>query len=104
MLREIDLNAVRNRAEEPFHVAVAGEVGSGKSTLINQLLSGLGVNKPTLIRSISEHQTGEEIRYTLTALWRWLSIPAGQLISSTAVLKIESPTMPFGCYNKSFQY
>jgi uncharacterized protein (DUF697 family) len=61
MLREVDLNAIRTQAEQPFHIAVVGASGVGKSTLINQLLSGPGIDEPVLFRSISEHQLDQEI-------------------------------------------
>jgi uncharacterized protein (DUF697 family) len=59
-LREVDLNAIRNQAEQPFHLAVIGDTGVGKSTLINQLLTGPGTREPALIRPVSEHQSTEE--------------------------------------------
>ncbi len=40
LLREVDLNAIRRQAESPFHLAVLGGEGAGKSTLISQLLTG----------------------------------------------------------------
>jgi uncharacterized protein (DUF697 family) len=40
LLREVDLNAIRRQAESPFHLAVLGGSGVGKSTLIGQLLAG----------------------------------------------------------------
>jgi hypothetical protein len=40
MLKEVDLNAVRMKAEAPLHVMVIGEAGSGKTALIAQLLTG----------------------------------------------------------------
>ena len=60
-LREIDLNAIRNQAEEPFHIAIVGTSGVGKSTLINQLLSGPGTPGSVLPGAISEHQLDQEI-------------------------------------------
>jgi len=40
LLREVDLNAIRRQAELPFHLAVLGGTGAGKSLLIDQLLRG----------------------------------------------------------------
>ena len=45
-LREMDLNAIRELAESPLHVAVIGETGVGKSTLIGQLLAGPRQGEP----------------------------------------------------------
>ncbi len=39
-LREVDLEAIRRSAEELFHLALVGEVGAGKTTLIRQMRSG----------------------------------------------------------------
>jgi len=60
-LREVDLKAIGNQVEEPFHIAIVGDAGAGKSTLINQLLSGPGTPEPALLRPISEHQLNQEI-------------------------------------------
>ena len=46
LLREVDLNAIRRQAELPFHLAVMGGMGAGKSTLINQLLTGSQQQSP----------------------------------------------------------
>ncbi len=45
-LREVDLNAIRDQAEEPLRVLVIGNEGAGKSTLIAQLLHGLRPDLP----------------------------------------------------------
>ena len=45
-LREVDLNAIRSQAEWPLHVAVVGDAGVGKSTLIGQLLAGPRPTEP----------------------------------------------------------
>lgn len=60
-LRELDLRAIRNQAEAPFHIAVIGDTGVGKSTLIDQLLSGPRTDGPLHPTSISEHRLNEEI-------------------------------------------
>lgn len=39
-LREVDLEAIRRSAEEGFYLAVVGEPGVGKTTLIRQMRSG----------------------------------------------------------------
>ncbi len=59
MLREVDLNAVREQAEAPFHLAVIGEAGAGKSALIEQLLTGERANEPAGLRPISMHRPGQ---------------------------------------------
>ncbi len=45
-LREVDLNAIREQAEEPLRVLVLGNAGVGKSALITQLLDGLRPDLP----------------------------------------------------------
>ena len=60
-LREVDLTAIRNQAEAPFHIAIIGDSGVGKSTLITQLLSGPGTGGPIHPTPISEHRLNEEI-------------------------------------------
>ena len=61
MLKEVDLNAIRRQGEQPFHIAVVGAPGVGKSTLINQLLSGPGMPANEFLRPISEHRLDQEI-------------------------------------------
>jgi GTP-binding protein EngB required for normal cell division/uncharacterized protein (DUF697 family) len=61
LLREVDLNAIRQQAEEPVHVAVAGERGVGKSTLIGQLLSGPCMFEAGHIPPLSEHLLEDEM-------------------------------------------
>jgi len=55
LLREVDLNAIRRQAESPFHLAVMGERGAGKSTLIEQLLSGSGTQAEAAVPQVSEY-------------------------------------------------
>ena len=55
LLREVDLNAIRRQAESPFHLAVMGEGGEGKSLLINQLLTGPRSQIPGLVPPIREY-------------------------------------------------
>jgi uncharacterized protein (DUF697 family) len=59
LLKEVDLNAVREKAEAPVRVMVAGREGCGRSTLINQFLAGprQGAGIPPL----SEHGIDGEI-------------------------------------------
>ncbi len=45
-LREVDLNGIREQAEEPLRVLVLGNQGVGKSTLIARLLEGLRPDLP----------------------------------------------------------
>jgi len=61
MLREVDLNAIRRQAEEPVHIAVVGDSGTGKTTLVRQLLSGPRASEPAGIPPISEHNLTDEI-------------------------------------------
>jgi GTPase SAR1 family protein len=61
VFREFDLNAIRNQAEAPFHIAVIGDIGVGKSTLVTQLLSGLYTVRPVKPAQISEHRLNEII-------------------------------------------
>jgi uncharacterized protein (DUF697 family) len=56
MLREVDLNAVREQAEAPLHVVVIGDKGAGKSALIEQLLAGDRADEPPGIRPVSMHR------------------------------------------------
>jgi len=60
-LRELDLNAIRNQAEAPFHIAIIGDPGVGKSTLIAQLLSGPRSGMALQPSPITEHDLNEEI-------------------------------------------
>jgi uncharacterized protein (DUF697 family) len=60
-LREMDLNAIRELAESPVHVAVIGETGVGKSTLIGQLLTGPRQGEPPGVPPVSEHRLDENI-------------------------------------------
>ena len=61
MLREVDLNAIRRQAEGPVHLAVAGDSGTGKTTLIGQLLSGPRQSDPAGIPPLSEHNLADDI-------------------------------------------
>lgn len=61
MLREVDLNAVRRQAEAPVHLAIVGDSGTGKTTLIKQLLSGPREFEPAGIPPVSEHNLTDEI-------------------------------------------
>jgi len=55
LLREVDLNAIRRQAESPFHLAVMGERGAGKSALINQLLTGPRSQEQGLVLPVREY-------------------------------------------------
>jgi len=59
-LREVDLNAIRSQAEWPLHVAVVGDAGVGKSTLIGQLLAGPRPTEPPGLPPVSEHRLDED--------------------------------------------
>lgn len=61
LLREVDLNAVRRQAEAPVHLAVVGDRGTGKTTLIRQLLSGPRDSEPAGIPPLSEHNLAGDI-------------------------------------------
>jgi len=61
MLREVDLNAVRRQAESPVHLAVVGDSGTGRTTLIRQLLSGPRDSEPAGIPPVSEHNLTDDI-------------------------------------------
>jgi uncharacterized protein (DUF697 family) len=67
-LREVDLNKIRQLAEQPVHVAVTGTRGAGKSTLISQLLDGPRSGEQERIPPVSEYCTDTEIpikRYSI---------------------------------------
>jgi len=61
LLKEVDLNAVRRKSEEQFHLAVIGSAGAGKSTLISRLEQGPGIQKPQLFKIVSEHQSDQDL-------------------------------------------
>lgn len=61
LLKEVDLNAVREKAEMPVHVMVVGRAGSGRTTLINQLLTGPQQSEPPGVPPLSEHGVDGEI-------------------------------------------
>jgi uncharacterized protein (DUF697 family) len=61
LLKEVDLNAVREKAEAPVRVMLVGREGSGRTTLINQLLSGPRQGDPPGIPPLSEHGVDCEI-------------------------------------------
>ena len=61
LLKEVDLNAVRQRAEIPVHLMVVGRDGAGRTTLINQLLQGPCAGEPPGIPPVSEHGVDGEI-------------------------------------------
>jgi uncharacterized protein (DUF697 family) len=102
-LREVDLNAIRSQAEESFHLAVVGDTGIGKSTLINQLLTGPGKIEPEFIRPVSEHNLNEDLPLRSISLVI-LMLDAGQIehLSERHVLdKFKSNHVPVVvCYNK----
>jgi uncharacterized protein (DUF697 family) len=60
-LREVDLNAIREQADAPFHLAVVGEAGVGKSTLIAQLLTGPRQFDPPGVPPVTEHRLDENV-------------------------------------------
>lgn len=102
-LREVDLKAIRNQAEEPFHIAIVGDAGAGKSTLINQLLSGPSTPEPALLRPISEHQLNQVIfvqAYSLVILLLDAS-QSSHLTERPILDKLRSYHVPIIiCYNK----
>jgi uncharacterized protein (DUF697 family) len=55
-LREMDLNAIREQAESPLHIAVVGGASVGKSTLIGQLLAGPRQHEPPGVPPVTEHR------------------------------------------------
>lgn len=60
-LREVDLNAIREQADAPLHLAVIGDAGVGKSTLIAQLLTGPRQTEPPGLPPVTEHRLDENI-------------------------------------------
>lgn len=61
LLKEVDLNAVREKAEIPVHVMVVGREGAGRTTLISRLLEGPRQGQPPGIPPVSEHGIDGEI-------------------------------------------
>jgi uncharacterized protein (DUF697 family) len=61
LLKEVDLNAVREKAEAPVHVMVVGREGCGRTTLVNHLLAGPRQGHPPGIPPLSEHGIDGEI-------------------------------------------
>jgi hypothetical protein len=55
MLREVDLNAIRDAAELPFHISGVGDEGVGNSTLTAHLLSGPRADEPQGMSPIGEY-------------------------------------------------
>ncbi|MDD5398409.1 MAG: hypothetical protein PHU70_04930 [Dehalococcoidia bacterium] len=55
LLREVDLNAIRRRAESPFYLAVLGGEGVNKSLLISQLLTGPRAQESGFIPRVYEY-------------------------------------------------
>jgi GTPase SAR1 family protein len=102
-LRELDLNAIKNEAEAPFHIAVIGDPGVGKSTLITQLLSGPRSGVTFHPPPISEYNLNEEILvqpYSTVILM--LDIGRSENTIRYPVLeKLRSYNVPIiVCYNK----
>ncbi len=103
-LREIDLNAIRNQAEAPFHINIIGDAGAGKSTLITQLLSGPGEYNPLHLIPLSEQRFNIDplIQPYSTAI---LMLDASQPEPSQAYQvfeKLRSHQVPLiVCYNKA---
>jgi uncharacterized protein (DUF697 family) len=102
-LREIDLNSIRDQAEEAFHLVIVGRTGVGKTTLINQLLSGPGKIEPVFVRPVSKLQLNEDMPTQPVSLVI-LMIEAGQPeynAEQEILKKYKSARVPvILCYNK----
>jgi uncharacterized protein (DUF697 family) len=103
LLKEVDLNAVREKAEATVHVMVVGRDGSGRTTLINQLLTGPRAGEPPGIPPVSEHGVDGEIiirPYSLVLLV--LDTPAGIHVLESEVFRklARNNARVVVCYNK----
>jgi uncharacterized protein (DUF697 family) len=103
-LREMDLNAIREQAESPLHVAVVGEAGVGKSTLIGQLLAGPRQGEPPGVPPVTEHRLDENVLlqpYSIALLMLDATV-AGHSRERAFLEKLATHRPPtVVCYNKS---
>ncbi|MBN1375343.1 MAG: hypothetical protein JXA01_04235 [Dehalococcoidia bacterium] len=68
MLKEVDLNAVRSQAEAPLYIMVIGEAGSGKTALIEQLMTGPLQDEPSGLPPITIHRPESVLQFPEGAL------------------------------------
>lgn len=61
LLKEVDLNAVREKAEADVYIMVMGREGSGRTELINQLVSGPRAGQTAAVPPVSKHGLNAEI-------------------------------------------
>jgi uncharacterized protein (DUF697 family) len=104
-MREVDLNAIRDQAEEPLRVLVLGSAGVGKSTLIAQLLDGLRPDLPLgQLPTVGESRLDQRISLEGIGLVL-LALDATQPVHSRErevfdhLVRYQVPTVV--CYNKA---
>lgn len=104
-MREVDLNAIRDQAEEPLRVLVLGNEGVGKSTLIAQLLDGLRPELPLgQLPTVGESRLDQRISLEGISLVL-LMLDATQPVHSRErevfdhLVRYQVPTVV--CYNKA---
>jgi len=104
MLREVDLNAIREAAELPFCISVVGDKGVGKSTLIANLFSGPRAEEPPSLSPINEYRLDRYAPHPSHNLVLLMldSRKADHKREQNLLEKLSSQEIPVVvCYNKS---